>query len=53
MPYLIAAYLSAMGLVLGLAISLVVRYRKAAQELAMLETDEDSDAAAVAVVARP
>ena len=51
MAYLIAAYLIALGLVVGLAISLVVRYRKAAQELAMLESGEDGDG--MAAVARP
>ena len=41
MSYLIAAYLIAMGLVLGLAISLVYRYRQATHELAVLEAPEE------------
>ncbi|QLQ07105.1 MAG: heme exporter protein CcmD [Anaerolineae bacterium] len=44
MTYLIAAYLIAIGLVVGLAVSLVYRYRKATQELAALEAADDHDA---------
>ncbi len=50
MTYLIAAYLIALGLVLGLAVSLVYRFRKARQELAVLESAEEPETDPAAAV---
>lgn len=50
MTYLIAGYLVAMGLILGMAISLVYRFRKANQELAVLESAEEQDTDRAAAV---
>lgn len=48
MAYLIAAYLVALGLILGLVISIAYRRRKAVQELAALEAADDADTGPVA-----
>lgn len=48
MAYLIAAYLIALGLILGLVISIGYRRRKALQELAALDAADDADAVPVA-----
>ncbi len=48
MAYLIAAYLVALGLILGFVISMVYRRRKALQELAALDAADDGDTVPIA-----